>query len=163
VEKGILGYVDLAKTSEAPHLITLVDRTGGNRAGEFSPDDRYVAYSSEESRRSEVYVQAFPSGLNWLVSSAGGKQVRWSPRGDELFYIQDDALMSVPVRTRPSFSAGRPIVLFRNPYLRVPYEEPVYDVSPDGQRFAIIETLEPEKTSIRVVLNGLGSLRDLAQ
>ena len=134
---------------------------GGARAAEFSPDGRYVAYASDETGRDEVYVQAFPSGTNWIASEGGGGQVRWSPNGHELFYVHDDALVSVPIGTQGTFSIGPPRVLFHNPNFQTSYDEPTYDVSPDGQRFAIIETLQNPVDKICVLSNTKNGLADL--
>jgi len=109
--------------------------------GRFSPDGRYVAYSSNESGRWEIYVAPFPGpGGNWKVSSDGGSQPRWRRDGKELFYMTPDgALMAVTVRETPTFDADTPKRLFS--FRR---REPVstldlyaYDVSADGQRFLV--------------------------
>jgi Tol biopolymer transport system component len=70
------------------------------RDGQFSPDGRWVAYSSNESGRFEVYLQAFPAPREkLLVSPDGGVQPRWRKDGRELFYIGgDERLVTVPVR-----------------------------------------------------------------
>ena len=75
----------------------------------FSPDGRYVAYMSNESGRFEVYVRPFPAGDGkWTLSTSGGALPRWSRRGDELFYVEGNALMAVPVSTRAGFRASPP-------------------------------------------------------
>ena len=57
-------------------------------AGQFSPDGRWVAYQSNESRPVQIYVRPFPGpGGPWQVSTAGGSQPRWRPDGKELFYV----------------------------------------------------------------------------
>ena len=57
-------------------------------AGQFSPNGRWVAYQSNESRQVEIYVRPFPGpGSQWQVSTAGGSQPRWRPDGKELFYV----------------------------------------------------------------------------
>ena len=74
------------------------------RGGQFSPDGRWVAYQSNESGRSEIYVQSFPGpGGKWQVSTAGGTDARWRPDGKELFFLAPDAkLMAVSVRASDS-------------------------------------------------------------
>src|SRR5207249_4619576 len=55
--------------------------------GRFSPDDRWIAYSANESGRYEIYVQPYPGpGKKLAISSEGGRDPRWSPRGNELFF-----------------------------------------------------------------------------
>jgi Tol biopolymer transport system component len=91
--------------------------------GQFSPDGRWIAYSSLESGREEVYVRPFLSGPSptaqsqggkWQVSSAGGYQPRWSGNGKELYYCGiDGKVMAVTVTTEPAFRAEAPRVLFQ--------------------------------------------------
>ena len=78
-----------------PYLVTAFNE----RQAQFSPDGKWVAYSSTESGNVEVYVRPFPasSGGKWLVSNGGGNQPRWRPDGKELFYITPGSeLMAVP-------------------------------------------------------------------
>ena len=84
--------------------------------GQFSPDGRWLAYSSNESGRYEIYVRTFPEvGGKWMVSAAGGMQPRWRRDGRELFYVAPDTrLMAVTVRQAPDggLEAGPPVALF---------------------------------------------------
>jgi eukaryotic-like serine/threonine-protein kinase len=57
----------------------------------FSPDGRWLAYTSNESGRSEVFVRSFPGDSRWHVSSAGGWAPAWSRRRNELFYLSPDS------------------------------------------------------------------------
>ena len=99
---------------------------------DFSPDGQFMVYQSNESGRSEIYVQQFPpSGRKWTVSQAGGARPRWSPRGDEIFYWNGGQLLAVSL-SGPPFAVGTPRVLFEGDYA------PEYDVSPDGQRFVML-------------------------
>ncbi len=87
-------------------------------AGQFSPDGRWVAYQSNESRTVQIYVRPFPgSGGPWQVSTAGGSQPRWRPDGKELFYVAPDArLMAVPIAVGAdpqTLEQGAPVPLFR--------------------------------------------------
>jgi DNA-binding winged helix-turn-helix (wHTH) protein/Tol biopolymer transport system component len=127
--------------------------------GQFSPDGRWVAYSSNESGRDEVYVIPFhrPStsserrnaavSSKWQISLAGGHQPRWRRDGRELFYLAaDNTLVAIPVTSRGSmFKIGGPHSLFRaNPLLQT-YNF-YYDVSSDGRRF-VINTAAQERTA----------------
>ena len=80
----------------------------------LSPDGRYVAYSSSESRRTEVYVQAAPpANGKWQISVAGGSQPRWRRDGKELFFVSlDRKLMAVDIQAGTGAAAGAPRVLF---------------------------------------------------
>ena len=86
--------------------------------GQFAPGGRWIAYSSNETGRSEVYVQGVsPDGVRsqgkWQVSTAGGGQPRWRRDGKELLYVSGSTLMAVDVKTDGvSFEAGIPKPLF---------------------------------------------------
>jgi len=110
----------------------------------FSPDGRWIAYTSDESGQQEVYVQPYPgSGRKYPISTGGGRAPLWSGKGDELFYRSLDAarMMAVPVELEPEFRAGAPHVLFEQRYFSVGPNngDAHYDVSPDGQRFLMIK------------------------
>ena len=79
--------------------------------GAFSPDGRWIAYSSDESGRVEVYVRpASGAAGRWRISTEGGTDPRWA-LPDEIAYLQGSRIMSVSVKTTPAFSAGTPRVL----------------------------------------------------
>jgi dipeptidyl aminopeptidase/acylaminoacyl peptidase len=79
----------------------------------FSPDGRLIAFVSNESRRNEVFVRAYPgSGPRWQVSTDGGHAPFWSPDGRELFYLTDDECLSVAVTGGAEPVFGRPRRLF---------------------------------------------------
>jgi eukaryotic-like serine/threonine-protein kinase len=111
-------------------------------APQISPDGRYVAYQSDESGRYEVYVRPYPAGDGrWMISTNGGTTPKWSARGDELFYLQNDTLMAVSIQTHPSFRLNVPHALFSGKAVNssmVVFNSPLYDVAPDGKRFAVI-------------------------
>ena len=109
--------------------------------GQFSPGPaggpRRVAYASDESGQSEIYVQAYPSGGNRVtVSNGGGILPRWSRDGKELFYVTGDAMVAVAMR--PDGTFGAPRKLFdRSPFL-FNHRFHSFSVSPDGKRFLMI-------------------------
>jgi Tol biopolymer transport system component len=118
----------------------------------LSPDGRYVAYSSDETGRSEIYVQAVTDfSHRWQVSTIGGSEPVWAGRGRELFYRSGDAMMVVSVATQPAFSAGAPRILFRGAYLAGDGLTN-YDVSPDGRRFLMVrdDDQAPAATSLTI-------------
>ena len=85
---------------EVPYLQTPFNE----RNPKLSADGRFVAYQSDESGRVEIYVRPFPEGEGkWPVSRNGGEDLRWSRDGKELFYVEGDTLVAVPVETTPSF------------------------------------------------------------
>jgi dipeptidyl aminopeptidase/acylaminoacyl peptidase len=111
--------------------------------GRFSPDGRWVAYTSNESGRDEVYVQSVPlSGAKFQISSGGGIEPHWRKDGTELFYIAEDrALMAVPVKPASSpaepLQIGQPQRLLSVPLLDTFIVGRTYEVSNDGQRFLL--------------------------
>jgi Tol biopolymer transport system component len=134
-----------------------IDTNFDERSSQFSPDGRWVAYISNESGRYEVYVRPFPaSGGQWQISTSGGAQPRWSPRGRELFYIAPDAtLMAVPIGTNSdAIEPGTPLPLFQTRIWNAsPLNRTHYDVAPDG-RFLINVAVDQNSLSpITLLLN----------
>jgi hypothetical protein len=121
-----------------------------------------MAYDSNESGRIEVYVQPYPGpGAKIQISTEGGTEPLWDPTGRELFYRQGKRMMAVEVSTQPNFSAGNPRVLFETSDTQSEGYGMTYDVSPDGQRFLMIQPIEEEAppTQINVVLNWAEELK----
>jgi len=140
-----------------------VVRTSFNESGaKFSPDAKWIAYRSDKSGRSEVYVQPFPLGLGMerMISSGGGAQPRWSPDGKELFYVAfDEQLMAVSIARAAdgrSVTSSTPVPLFRTQLGGAVQGalEQLYVVSRDGRRF-LMATLpeEPVAAPITLILN----------
>ena len=136
-------------------------------APQFSPDGHWLAYVSNESGRTEVYVQPYPGpGGKWLISTDGGTEPQWNRNGRELFYRVGDKMMAVDIGTQPSFAVGKPRQLFEGHYLpnSLGYGDANYDVSPDGQRFLMLKSVEQQQTGptqINVVLNWTEELKRL--
>ncbi|MBI4265755.1 MAG: PD40 domain-containing protein [Acidobacteria bacterium] len=110
----------------------------------LSPDERWLAYSSDESGRWEVYVQPFPlTGAKWQISMDGGSQPVWRRDGQELFFLgADSQLMAVTIQTAGGFAAGAPHALFQT-RVRPSFEPfPFEYATIDGQRF-LINSAEP--------------------
>jgi Tol biopolymer transport system component len=132
--------------------------------GQFSPDGRWISYTSTESGRNEVYVRSFPdAGGRWQVSTGGGGQSSWRPDGKEIFYVEvtpNPTLMAAAVSAQGAvFAVGVVAPLFR---VRPPSTlGAYYQVSPDGNRFLINMTpdvpLAP--TPITVVVNWTAGLK----
>jgi Tol biopolymer transport system component len=128
---------DGAEHKPFPYLQSQFDE----KHARFSPDGRWVAYTSNESGREEVYVQSFPrSGSRFQISTGGGREPQWRKDGTEVFYISEDrTLVAVPVKFTSSASEplqlGQPKPLFPVALLDTFFVGRSYEVSNDGQRF----------------------------
>jgi Serine/threonine protein kinase len=141
-----------------PFLQTLFNE----QQAHFSPDGKWIAYTSDESGAPEVYVQTFPaSGGKWRISTSGGAEPKWRRDGKELFYIAaDKKLMSVDTKLGPTFEAGVPKALFETRITVLTTFRNHYTVTGDGQRFLIISGLEESNfTPISVVVNWTADLK----
>jgi Tol biopolymer transport system component len=128
----------------------------------FSLDGRFIAYASDESGRFEIYVRPYPGpGGKWQISTEGGTEPVWNPKGRELFYRSGTKMMAVEVTTQGAFSAGKPKVLFEGQYVPTPRSFQDYDVSPDGQRFLMLKSGEQSQApaQINIVLNWFEELK----
>jgi Tol biopolymer transport system component len=138
--------------------------------GRFSPDERWVAYPSDESGKYEVYVRPFdpsspngspPGGGVFQVSRGGGASPHWSGDGKELYYLSPDGnVMAAPVTLSPVFQPGTPKVLFKFPGAPITATLPYWDVTPDGKRFLRAVPLAANSASpFTVVLNWTETLK----
>jgi len=136
----------------------------------ISPDGRWLAYLSDESGRIEVYVRPFPGpGGKWQISTEGGVEAEWSPKGNELFFrtgAQREKLMAVDILAQASFASAKPRVVIEGTYasgLALGNLVPSYSITRDGQRFLMIKDKEAPKstapTQINVVLNWFEELK----
>lgn len=100
-----------------------------------SPDGRWLAYGSDESGRSEVYVTTFPVPTRkWQVSGEGGEAPHWTRNGTEIVYLQDDALIAVAVSAAgDTFDIGAATKLFDVDLAN----RGSWDVTADGERFLV--------------------------
>ncbi|MEN8377042.1 MAG: hypothetical protein ABFS34_16580, partial [Gemmatimonadota bacterium] len=115
----------------------------------LSPDGRWLAYSSNESGRYEVYVRPFPevdSG-RWQVSRDGGNEPLWAHSGQELFYRSANGdLMAVSVQPGTGFRAGEQRVLFSASGYLSSASNTEYDITPDDRRFIFKRQVGAEET-----------------
>jgi len=146
---------DVWAQPEAGEPVLIAGTPASELAPMFSPDGRFLAYDSDESGRYEVYVVPYPpTGERWAVSTGGGEEPVWSRDGRELFYRHGDQMLVVGVSTRPSFAASSPRVLFEGRFeLTTGGHTQNYDVSPDGQKFLMIQRIDSTRLyEIRVVV-----------
>ena len=145
----------------------LLQTPSDEHTGMLSPDDRWLAYVSNESGRQEIYVRPFPGpGGKWPISTEGGTEPMWSRDGQELFYRNGEKMMAVAISTEPEFAPAKPTSLFEGVYETGGgpaggYPGSNYDLTPDG-RFVMIRTDESSgPTQINVVLNWFEELKRL--
>jgi len=144
--------------NEKPY--TIAKTPFDERAGSFSPNGKWVAYSSNESLRYEVYLTPFPpvDGKRYTVSSQGGMNPAWRRDGKEIYFVAGDGrLTAVPVTIRASeVEFGRAEPLF--PADSSDFNR-AYEPSPDGKRFLIAIPASPGGAAFTVVLNWTQALR----
>jgi dipeptidyl aminopeptidase/acylaminoacyl peptidase len=120
---------------------------------DFSPDGRWLSYASDASGRFEVYVGAVDGkGPRIQVSTEGGSEPAWSPKGDRLYYRRGATMMSVDVTSREPLAVGRPRQLFDGGWALRSAEIAwmrAYAVLPDGEHFLMIHH-EPEAIPDRI-------------
>jgi serine/threonine-protein kinase len=131
----------------------------------FSPDGRWLAYSSNETGNFEVYVRPFPGpGGKWQVSTGGGRFPVWSRNGKELFYRTADSRIMVAAYTdtSDSFQAGKPQLWSPGQFTNLG-NNLNFDLHPDGQRFAVLKAPgsenQPTANKLTFIFNFFDELR----
>jgi Tol biopolymer transport system component len=133
----------------------LVQTSFNEDHGAFAPDARWIAYSSNESGRDEVYVQPFPTtGAKHQISTNGGTQPLWRGDGRELFFLGvDGTMMAASIDAASGFEAGIPQALFPSG-VAFSGNRHQYAVTHDGQRFLVNVPQERSvPTPLTVVVN----------
>jgi hypothetical protein len=143
-----------SNSKPVPYAATSYDE----RHPALSPDNKWLAYTTNESDTYQIVVQAFPDPTDGKVPVGPGRFPRWKAKGGELYYINADGwLVAATVRTTPTFEVLRTTPLFSAPFnpqltdLNIPY-----DVTADGKRFLmsvpVTPLANPRETVINVVL-----------
>jgi len=152
-QAGDIWLLTLATPSTTSAVIA---EPGVQSMGHFSPDGKRMAYTSDETGRSEVFVQNFPvSGAKWQVSSSGGVEPRWRADGRELYYLGTDGrLMAVDVGVGAELTLGSPHALFQTRLMDL-REASLrrYNVADNGQRFLMNVAPADDGRPITVVVN----------
>ncbi len=128
--------------------------------GRFSPDGRWITFFSYETGRPEVYVVPFPgAGSKVQVSTTGGWLARFA--GNEIFYVSmSNRLMAAQIHTQPAFGVDSIRPLFQLDFPNLPDRTlPLYDVSADGQRFAVLTGDRTKTTTITLLTNWPAELK----
>ena len=142
--------------------LSFLGHARGASKAQFNPGvPRWIVYDFDDSGRREIYVQAFEPGkpassARWQISNAGGMMPRWRGDGKEIFYLSlDGKMMAARVSgDGAAFQSSTPQFLFNAtpPNLRTTNFE--YDVSPNGERFLMIEPMvAPEYQPLTLVSN----------
>ena len=147
-ETETAGYdLKLLSLTGTPRVEPLLQTSFDERNASISPDGRWIAYDSNESGQSQIYVRPFPNvaDARYQISTAGGRTPLWSPTGHEVFFHNRMSMMAATVQLTPGFSAGTPAKLFDAASLVLDGRFTTgggtyrtYDVSRDGQRFLMI-------------------------
>jgi serine/threonine-protein kinase len=160
-----LGVLMLDQSRRAEPLIETVF---SELNAEISPDGRWIAYESDESGRSEIYVRPFPNAGDgrWQLSAGGGTRAVWARNGREIFFLTlTGTLMSIRVESGATWTAGPPVRLLEGQYFLggAGAVGRTYDVAPDG-RFLMIKpagTSQEAATNVIVVQNWTEELKRL--
>ncbi len=144
---SVVALYSVRENTLSPHL-----SKGEEQTPRFSPNGKWLAYSSHESGRPEIYVEAFPGpGGKWQVSEGGGILPAWRADGRELFYASETGLMAVGVETETAFRHEAPLELFpvKSGVTQVGYYH--YDAAPDGRRFLILDPVPKAPGEVETV------------
>jgi Tol biopolymer transport system component len=137
---------------------SLVEGPFIQRSPALSPDGRWIAYVSNQSGRDEVYVvPLFGPGGARQVSTAGGAEPRWSPRGGELFFRSAGRMVAAEYESTPTFAIKSRRPLFSTALFVENPNHAAYDVMPDGRQFLMSST-GSEVQEVNVVFNWLNGL-----
>ena len=143
-EDGNIRLLDL----DSREVQALISTPGDDYYADFSPDGRWLAYTSDESGRQEVYI-APVSGKpgKWQVSSSGGRDAKWGPEGHELFFLGLDSELSV---VQVDLTGPEPTLGLPEPMFRISGEPNyiVYEIAADGR---ILVRTQPQATSTRTL------------
>jgi len=165
--KGVYGAVGsdlwLLRLSGTPVAEPFFRTRSSEHSPSISPNGRWVAYSSDESGRREVYVRPLSGpARKWLISSDGGQHPRWTKRGEALLYVSGDRIMRATVTASPQFTAGIPRTVVTLKYYGG-VSVPNYELWPDGRLLTMREAPAPPAVRRLVVVeNWTAELRSRA-
>ncbi|MFL5585292.1 MAG: TolB family protein, partial [Gemmatimonadaceae bacterium] len=115
----------------------------------FSPDGRWIVYDGSDPDELFVVSTDHPDE-RYQISTSGGEEPRWSPRGNQIVYRNRQQWFGVDVALQNGFHASRPRLLFSGPYLNVPGWS--HDISPDGRRHLLLLGPHEEGSNRLVVI-----------
>jgi serine/threonine-protein kinase len=167
-----LAYFELGKASYGLWIVPIEGDSAALRVGKpeallqtsfdercptFSPDGRWLAYTSNESGQYEIYVRAFPEaasgGGKWQISSGSGTYPMWSRSGRQLFFetLDNRAMVAAYTVQGNSFVADKPRTWSERQISDTTNSSRNIDLAPDGKRFAVVMPVEhPGLTKSRI-------------
>jgi hypothetical protein len=155
----LLSFLGEGKTSVREFAATPFNE----RQAVYSPDGRWIAYVSDESGDFEVYIQPSDgTALRRKISTNGGAEPLWNPKGGELIFFKGQTAYAVSVGTSLELAASAPRALFETSAMITNSRFRNVDISRDGSRIVMIVPLDdPKEVEIRVVLNWFDELKRL--
>ena len=169
-ESGNMAFISQVSIGDKNSLKPLIKEKYITNHPSISPDGKYMAYAAVESGMLGIYVCPFPGVETgkWQISTGeASESPLWSPDGTELFYLNGESFMAVPVNTKSGFSHGKPRALFKQIYIAGYMESIPYDIHPDGKRFLMmrttgstVESVEQIPQKINIVLNWFEELKE---
>ena len=145
---------------------TLVSTQFDNYAAALSPNGQWLAYTSVEDGKEEVYVRPFPKvdSTRFMISVGGGSEPVWRRDGTELFFRGSRGEMfTAPVNTGKVFTHASPMLLFDGTGLAVQQYYRSYDVAPDGKRFLMVTSGGEDLPRLEVILNWQAELAKIKE
>ena len=143
-----LYIVDAADQERRPFVVTENSEWGAS----LSPNNDYVAFTTDVSGQYQINVKRFPpTEERWVISSGYGEEPFWSKDGSEIFYRRGNQWLSTPVKTTPEFEAGVPEVLFEGPYGNVYGIS--YGVDANGEKFFLLKQPDQEPPNEIYIVN----------
>jgi len=143
-------------------LVPLLTSPAREVSPALSPDGRWLAYESDESGTSEVYVRPFPdvASARWQVSLSGGTGPMWAHSGRELFYLNGrQDVVSTEIRPGTSFAVGETRTLFPAGSFTLTGNYPLYAVAPDDKRFVMVQGVAAAETELILTENWFQELK----
>ena len=142
--------------------VPLVATTFSETQPVLSPDGKWLAYTSNESSRNEIFVRPFPNTGDgrWQVSIGGGHEPVWAHNGKELFYKSEtDHVMVATLTTTPSFAVQDRRTLFSATDYDTDTQHARFNLSPDDQRLVMSRKSSAAQTELILVLNWFEELK----